>query len=303
MALLRMGLPSGSLQESTFDLLSKAGFRVSVAPRSYYPTIDDPDLDCVLLRAQEMARYVEGGVLDCGITGRDWVLEYAADVHEVTRLVYAKQQRRPVRWVIAVPEDSEIRTVEQLAGKRIATELVGYTRRWLAERGVEADVEFSWGSTEMKARELVDAIVDLTETGSSLRANNLRIVAEILQSVTVLISNQHSWADRAKREKMENVAMLLESALLADGKVGLKMNAPREALPALIEILPSMASPTIAPLYDEWFQRGSGDAQAPSRMLALEVIIDERDVKRLIPLLRRAGASGIVEYPLNKVIP
>lgn len=299
MVVLKLGLPSGSLQESTFALLRKAGFHVSARERSLYPSIDDPEIECLLLRAQEMARYVHDGVLDCGITGRDWVLENDVDVHEVASLLYAKQQRSPVRWVIAVPAESEIREVEQLNGKRIATELVGYTRRWLAERGVTADVEFSWGSTEIKARGLVDAIVELTETGSSLRANNLRIVEEILQSVTVIVANKTSWADPIKRAKMENIAMLLESALRAEEKVGLKLNVKREHAAAVISLLPALASPTVSPLYGDALPGEAG----PAPMMALEVVIDEREVKRLIPQLKRAGATGIVEYPLNKVIP
>ncbi|MBV6342198.1 ATP phosphoribosyltransferase [Candidatus Magnetobacterium casense] len=287
---LKLGLPKGSLQESTFKLFRKAGYHVSVSSRSYYPSIDDPEIEGMLIRAQEMARYVEIGVLDCGLTGYDWILENNSDVEIVTELNYAKEGLRPVRWVVAVPNDSPIRAVKDLQGKRIATELVGFTKRYLADNGIEAEVDFSWGATEVKPPQLADAIVELTETGSSLRANNLRIVETILVSTTRFIANKGAWQDAWKREKIRNMVMLLEGALAAEERVGLKMNIPRENLGALKAILPALHSPTISELTDkDW--------------LALEVVIEERLVRQLVPSLKKIGASGIVEYPLNKVIP
>jgi len=287
---LKLGLPKGSLQESTFKLFGKAGFRIQVSSRSYYPTIDDPDIDCIMVRAQEMARYVDSGIFDVGLTGKDWILEQNADVLEVAELRYAKGGLNPVRWVVAVPEDSKIRNVKDLKGKRIATELVGYTKRYLKSKGVTADVEFSWGATEVKPPQLADAIVELTETGSSLRANKLRIVEVMLESTTRLIANKKAWSDPWKRKKIENMAMLLQGALAAEEKVGLKMNVPKKALKEVCGILPAMHSPTISHQTDpEW--------------VSLEVMLDEKQSRNLIPRLKRRGATGIVEYPLNKVIP
>ena len=287
---LSIGLPKGSLEDSTLNLFRKAGFTITVGSRSYIPSIDDEELSGLLIRAQEMARYVQDGILDVGLTGRDWVLEQNAKVKEVCTLLYAKGGLRPVRWVVAVPNESPIRRIEDLQGKRVATELVQYTRRFLKERGIEALVEFSWGATEVKPPRLADAIVELTETGSSLRANNLRIVETILESTTVLIANRDSWKDPWKRRKIENIAMLLAGALAAQEKVGLKMNVPRKELDRVLKVLPAMQNPTISSLSEAgWF--------------SLEVIVDEKTVRELIPVLKKNGASGIVEYPLNKVIP
>lgn len=287
---LRLGLPKGSLQESTFDLLDKAGYSFSVRERSYFPSIDDDELSAMLVRAQEMGKYVEDGVFDAGITGLDWIAETNADVHVVADLVYSKASMRPVRWVLAVPEDSDIHSVKDLQGKRIATEVVNLTKRWLAENDVEADVEFSWGATEVKAPDLVDAIVEVTETGSSLRANKLRIAEVLLTSNTQLVANKEAWEDPWKREKIENLALLMEGAIRAEGKVGLKLNVRRDDLQAVVETLPALRNPTISPLFsEEW--------------VAVETIIEERQVRRLIPELKRLGAEGLIEYPLNKMIP
>ncbi len=286
---LVLGLPKGSLQESTFELMGKAGFPVSVGSRSYFPTTDDPELELVLFRAQEMARYVQDGVLDAGLTGRDWVAENDADVEEVGELVYAKQRLSPVRWVLAVPDGSPVRSVQDLQGKLIATELVGTTRRWLASRGVEARVEFSWGATEAKAN-LVDAIVELTETGSSLRANKLRVIDTVMESVTVLIANHLAWQEPAKRAKIESLHLLLQGAIIAREKVCLKLNVSRENVEAVLAIVPALRKPTLSPRSEEgWY--------------ALETIVDESTVRRIIPDLKRAGAEGIIELPLNKIIP
>ena len=286
---LKLGLPKGSLQASTFRLFEKAGYRISAGERSYVPDIDDPELEGLLIRAQEIAHYVEDGVLDVGLTGKDWILENEADVVEVQELVYSKEGFRPVRWVVAVPEDSDIQCIRDLQGKRIATELLRYTQRFLKARGVVADVEFSWGATEVKPPRLADAIVELTETGSSLRANKLRIVDTVLESTTRFIANKAAWEDPWKREKIENVALLLKGALEAEAKVGLKMNVPKKRLDAIVEQLPSLHTPTISNQTDpDW--------------VALEVVIDEKTVRDLIPRLRKAGAEGIIEYPLNKVI-
>lgn len=287
---LRIGLPKGSLQESTLKLFRKAGYHVSVSGRSYYPVLDDTEIEAMLIRAQEMARYVENGILDCGLTGLDWIMEQNADVKEVAELNYAKEGLRPVRWVIAVPNDSKIRTLRDLTGKRIATELVGFTRRYLKSKKIRADVDFSWGATEVKPPHLADAIVELTETGSSLRANNLRIVETILLSSTRFISNRKSWQNRWKRQKMENLVMLLKGALAAEEKVGMKMNVRQSELKRVLSLLPAMHSPTISVLSDEgWYD--------------VDVVIDERMVRELIPKLKKVGATGIVEYQLNKVIP
>lgn len=286
---LKLGLPKGSLQESTFNLFKKAGYRFSVSSRSYFPKTDDPEISSLLIRSQEMARYVELGVLDAGLCGRDWVLENNAKVHEVCELQYSKATMNPVRWVIAVPNDSKIKKVKDLEGKRISTELVGYTKRYLKENGVKADVEFSWGATEVKPPVLADAIVELTETGSSLKANNLRIVESILESVTVLIVNKEAWKDKWKREKLENIAMLLNGSIRAEAKVGLKMNVREKDLKSVLKLLPSITSPTINDLLEpEW--------------VSVEVIVEEKVVRDVIPALKRNGAEGIVEYPLNKVI-
>jgi ATP phosphoribosyltransferase len=284
---LKLGLPKGSLQDSTFKLFGKAGYRVQVSSRSYYPTIDDQNIECTLVRAQEMARYVDIGIFDVGLTGKDWILEQNADVVEVAELRYAKGGLNPVRWVVAVPEESPIKTIKDLKGKRIATELVGYTKRYLKSKSVTADVEFSWGATEVKPPRLADAIVELTETGSSLRANKLRIVEVMLESTTRLIANKKAWSDPWKRKKM---AMLLQGALAAEEKVGLKMNVPKSALKEISGILPAMHSPTIS-------------QQTDPAWVSLEVMLDEKQARDLIPRLKRRGATGIVEYPLNKVIP
>lgn len=289
---LRLGLPKGSLQQATLELLEKAGFKFSIRERSYFPSTDDEELSAMLVRAQEMARYVEDGVFDAGITGKDWVLETGADVVTVADLIYSKQSMRPVRWVLAVAEDSDIHSVQDLQGKRIATEVVNLTRRWLAERGVEAEVEFSWGATEAKCPELVDAIVEVTETGASLRANRLRILEVLMESNTQLIANKQAWQDPWKRRKIENIAMLMEGAIRAENRVGLKMNARKADVEKIVRMLPAMRRPTISPLAadgEEW--------------VAIETIIEEKEVRRLIPELKRAGAEDIIEYPLNKVIP
>ena len=287
---IRLGLPKGSLQESTLKLFRKAGYHIAISSRSYYPSFDDPEIEAMLIRAQEMARYVEDGILDCGLTGKDWIMEQNAAVHEVAELIYAKEGLRPVRWVIAVPNDSKIKSIRDLNGKRIATELVGFTKRYLKSKGVKAEVDFSWGATEVKPPHLADAIVELTETGNSLRANNLRIIDTILQSSTRFIANKKAWQDKWKRQKMENIVLLLKGALAAEEKVGLKMNVPVRSLKRVMSLLSAMHSPTISALSDEgWY--------------ALEVMINEKTVRDLIPKLKMAGASGLVEYPLNKVIP
>lgn len=287
--ILKLGIPAGSLQEATGELFRKAGYKISFASRSYYPTIDDPEIHCTLIRAQEMPRYVENGSLDCGLTGYDWILENDARVVEVAELVFSKVSKRPVRWVLAVPNDSPIRTVQDLQGKRIATEVVGLTKRWLARHGVSAQVEFSWGATEVKPPHLADAIVEVTETGSSLKANNLRIVEELLQSTTRFIANQNSWRDPWKRRRMEDIALMLKGAMAAEGKVGLMMNVRVNDLPNVLKILPALQNPTVSSLSDkEW--------------VAVNTIIDENIVRHLIPQLKQAGARGIVEYPINKII-
>ena len=286
---LKLGLPKGSLQESTFELMRRAGFNFYVNGRSYILGSDDKEIEGILLRAQEMALYVQQGVLDAGLTGKDWIIENNADVKEVCELVYSKTSLRPVQWVLAVSQDSSVKTVKDLQGKRIATEAVNLTRKYLAENGVEAEVEFSWGATEAKAPDLVDAIVELTETGSSLRANNLRIVDKILESTTRLIANKESYEEPEKRNKIETLAMLLKGAILAREKVGLKFNIPRARIEELQTFLPSMRQPTISPLLDpEW--------------AALEIVVDESTVRKFIPELKNCGATDIIEYPLNKVI-
>lgn len=287
---LKVGIPKGSLQESTRKLFRKAGYNIDISGRSYYPSSDDPELAFMLLRAQEMAGYVEKGVLDCGLTGKDWVLEQNASVHEAAELIYAKEGLRPVRWVIAVPNDSKIKKIKDLKGKRIATELVSYTKRYLRAKGIKAEVDFSWGATEVKPPHLADAIVELTETGSSLRANNLREIETVLESSTRFIANRTAWKDHWKRTKIENLVLLLKGALAAETMVGLKMNVPQKSIKRVMSILPSMHSPTISQLADEdWYD--------------LDVIMEESVVRDIIPKLKKAGATGLVEYPLNKVIP
>ncbi|MBC8413246.1 ATP phosphoribosyltransferase [bacterium] len=287
---LKLGVPKGSLQESTFKLFKKAGYNVSVGSRSYYPDFDDVEITAMLIRAQEMAKYVADGVLDAGLTGKDWIMEQGADVQEVAELNYAKGGLRPVRWVIAVPNDSKIKKVKDLEGKRISTELVGFTTKYLKSQGVKAQIDFSWGATEVKPPHLADAIVELTETGSSLKANNLRIVETILESSTRFISNKTAWKDKWKRQKMENIVLLLKGALAAEEKVGLKMNVPDTCLKRVISLLSSLHSPTISQLSDTGWH-------------AVEVITEEKIVRDLIPKLKSVGAEGIIEYPLNKVIP
>ena len=287
--ILKLGLPKGSLQESTFSLFKKAGYGFSVSSRSYFPSTDDKELEAMLVRAQEIARYVEEGIFDAGLTGKDWILENDADVHEVMDLCYSKQSMRPCRWVLAVPEDSPVKSVKDLEGKHIATEAVKMAQAYLEKNGVKAEVEFSWGATEVKTPDLVDAIVEITETGSSLRANKLRIVDELLVTTPRLIANRSSWEDPWKRRKIENMALLLEGALNAEGRVGLKLNCPREGLDKVLGILPSMKNPTISRLSDdEW--------------VAVETILLETEVRSIIPELKDAGARDIIEYPLNKVI-
>jgi len=288
--ILKIGLPIGSLEEATLQMMARAGFNVYVAPRSYYPTIDDNELQARRIRPQDMSRFVEKGIVDCGITGNDLVAENGSDVHVIGQLSYNKQTLLPFRWVIAVHEDSPIRTVEDLRGKRIATELVNVTRKFLAERGVEAHVEFSHGATEAKVPDIVDAIVDGTETGSSLRANRLRIIDTIMTSFTHFIASHEAWADPWKRTKIESLYMLFQGSIAARLKVGLKMNVGKADLQAVLAVLPAMKQPTVSPLAQE-----AG--------YALETIVDERVVRSIIPALKRAGATGIVEYPLNKVIP
>ncbi len=286
---LILGLPKGSLQEATFSMMQKAGFKVSVGSRSYLPNVDDPEIDARLIRAQEISRYVELGMLDAGITGFDWIQENGSDVHEVADLIYAKQGMRPVRWVLAVHNDAPFRSVKDLQGKRIATEAVGLTKRYLAQHGVQADVEFSWGATEVKVPELVDAIVELTETGSSLRANNLRIVDVVLESTTKFIVNHKAWQDNWKKHKVEQIAMLLQGALAAESRVLLKMNAPEDKVPAVSKILPALNAPTVNHL-------------STPGWVAIESVVEERVVREIIPQLKRAGAEGIIELPLNKVV-
>ena len=289
MSKLKLGLPKGSLQESTFELFKKAGMKIYVGSRSYFPISDDDDLEIMLVRSQEMAKYVQDGLFDAGLTGYDWILETGAKVKEVCELRYAKTGFRPVRWVIAVPKDSSIKSVKDLRGKTVATELVNVVKRHLSERGIKAMVEFSWGATEAKAGSLVDAIVELTETGSSLAANNLRIVDEILSSTTRFIANAEAWKDSWKRHKIENIAILLQGALAAEGMVGLKMNLKEDNLPTIMKILPALKTPTVSRLtLPGW--------------IAIEVIVEERAVKQILPQLKRAGAEGIIEYPLNKLI-
>ncbi len=287
--ILKLGIPAGSLQEACAELFRKAGYKITFSSRSYYPSIDDPEIECLLIRAQEMARYVEDGILDAGITGYDWVMETQANVHEVCEMVFSKTSRRPVRWVLCVPEDSPVQTVQDLQGKRIATEAVGLTQAYLAKHGVTAEVEFSWGATEVKPPRLADAIVEVTETGSSLRANHLRIVDQVIESTTRLIVNKQSWDDEWKREKLQSISLMLQSCLAAEGKVGLMMNVRRGDLQEVLAALPALKDPTVASLSDpEW--------------VAVNTILDEHIVRSIVPRLKAAGANGIVEFPISKII-
>ena len=286
---LKLGIPKGSLENATIDLFRRAGFQITVNSRSYFPAIDDPNIECMLIRAQEMARYVEDGVLDAGLTGLDWIAETGATIEPIADLVYAKQSFGRVRWVLAVPENSDVVSVKDLEGKVIATELVETTKRYLERNGVTAKVEFSWGATEVKPPVLADAIVEVTETGSSLRANNLRIVETVLESNTQLIANIESWKDATKKQQLLDIKMLLDGAIAAMGKVGLMMNTPRSSLQAVLDVLPALKTPTVSTLSDE-------------NWLALNTILDESTVRTIIPRLKAAGATGIVEYPLNKIV-
>jgi ATP phosphoribosyltransferase len=286
---LKLGIPKGSLENATVDLFRRAGFQITTSTRSYFPGIDDPEIECMLIRAQEMARYVEDGILDAGLTGQDWIEENEASIVPVADLIYAKQSFGKVRWVLAVPESSNFHTVHDLEGKIIATELVQTTKRYLAKHGVKAKVEFSWGATEVKPPVLADAIVEVTETGSSLRANKLKIIDTVLESNTQLIANRQSWEDAEKRQKLEDIRMLLEGAINALGKVGLMLNVHRDHLPAVLAVLPALKRPTISNLSDDdW--------------LAVNTILDESTVRIIIPRLKQAGGEGIVEYPLNKIV-
>jgi ATP phosphoribosyltransferase len=287
--MLRFGLPKGSLQEATIQKMAKAGWNISVSSRSYIPYVDDPEMEIRLIRAQEISRYVEHGYLDCGITGHDWIMENGSDVHEVGEFLFSKVSRKPARWVLCVPENSPVKSVKDLKGKRIATEVVNLTKSYLRRNGVKAEVEFSWGATEVKAHELVDAIVEVTETGSSLRANKLRIVDELLSSTPRLIANHNAWKDKWKRQKIETIALLLKGALDAEAKVGLKMNIREKDLPQLLANLPALRNPTVSNL-------------SLKGWVAVETIIDEHIVRELIPALKAAGAEGVTEYPLNKVV-
>jgi ATP phosphoribosyltransferase len=287
---LRFGIPKGSLEEATVDLFKQAGWQIGVSSRSYFPTIDDAEMKCHLIRPQEMGRYVERGTIDVGIAGRDWIRENDANVVEVCEMVYSKVSRRPVRWVLVVTQDSPVQKPEDLHGATISTELVGFTKRYFAERNIPVNVEFSWGATEAKVIDgLCDAIVEVTETGSTIRANNLRIVCDLMESVPVLVVNKAAWADPWKRAKIEQIATLLNSALRAEGMVGLKLNAPAEKVEAITGILPSQKAPTVAHLYkSDW--------------VSIESILPEKEVRRIVPELLRLGAEGIIEYPLNKII-
>lgn len=286
---LKLGIPKGSLENATIELFRKAGFNITTSSRSYFPSIDDPEIECMLIRAQEMARYVEDGILDAGLTGRDWIEESEAQVERVTDLIYAKQSFGKVRWVLAVPESSAFHSVKDLGGKIIATELVSTTKRYLAKNGVSAKVEFSWGATEVKPPELADAIVEVTETGSSLRANKLRIIETVLESNTQLIANKAAWADDWKRRKLEDMRLLLEGAINALSKVGLMLNVRKQDLDSVLGVLPALKNPTISQLSDlEW--------------VAVNTILEETTVRNIIPRLKEAGAQGIVEYPLNKIV-
>ncbi len=286
---LVLGIPKGSLEKTTVEMFAKAGYKIHISSRSYKPTIDDPDIECMLIRAQEMSRYVENGFLDCGLTGKDWIEENGSDVVEIAELVYGKVGRKPLRWVLAAPEDSDIKSPKDLEGKRIATEAVGMTKRYLEKLGVNASVEFSWGATEVKPPRLADAIVEITETGSSLRANKLAILDTLCESTTRFIASKEAMADETKKAKIDKLALLLKAALKAESKVGLMLNVPASKLDDILEKIPALERPTVAKLAEEgWF--------------ALNSIVDEHVVRDLIPELLNAGASGIVEYPLNKIV-
>lgn len=287
---LKLGIPKGSLEKATIELFQKSGWKISIHERSYFPEIDDGEIDCTICRAQEMSRYVENGTLDAGLTGKDWILENNSQVVTVTDLFYSKASQRPARWVLAVPTDSPIRKLEDLKGKKIATELVNFTKHYFRDMGIPVQVEFSWGATEAKvASGLADAIVEVTETGSTIRAHGLRIIHELMQSNTQLIANKKSWKDKKKREKIEQIVLLLQGALKAQNMVGIKMNVPKEKLGSVVKILPSLNAPTIANLYQkDWF--------------SVETVVSEKEVRELIPKLIKRGAEGIIEYPLHKVI-
>jgi ATP phosphoribosyltransferase len=286
---LKLGIPAGSLQEATAELFRRAGYKIAFSSRSYYPSVDDEEIECLLIRAQEMARYVQDGVLDAGLTGHDWIMETGADVCEVAELVFSKVSRRPVRWVLCVPQDSPVKSVKDLQGMRIATEAVGLTTRYLEKHGVTAKVEFSWGATEVKPPKLADAIVEVTETGSSIKANNLRIVDEVLQSTTRFIANHTAIADPWKKQKIDDIVLMLRGAMAAEGRVGLMMNVERKDLTKILALLPALQNPTVSELSDKQWS-------------AVNTILDESIVRHLIPRLRAAGARGIVEYPLSKII-
>jgi ATP phosphoribosyltransferase len=289
MSILQLGIPKGSLQDSTIDIFAKAGYKITVSSRSYYPVINDDDIECMLIRAQEMARYVDEGILDAGLTGMDWIRETDANVVEVEELVYGKVGKNPLRWVLAVPENSEIQSIKDLEGKRIATEVVNLTNKFLAEHKVNATVEFSWGATEVKPPKLADAIVEITETGSSIKANHLRIIDVVCTSNTWLIANNETWKDAAKRTKIEKLALLLKSVLSAESRVGLMMNVKRDNIQGIIEMLPALNRPTVSPLID-------------SDWVALNTVVEEKVVRNIIPQLLERGAEGIIEYALNKVV-
>jgi len=290
MTKIKLGIPKGSLQDATAQLFKKAGFNIQFSSRSYFPDIDDPEIECMLIRAQEMSRYIEEGVLDCGLTGNDWILENKSDVKEVANLEYAKTGSGKVRWVLAAPNNSNINSVKDLKGKRIATEAVNLTKEYLKKNKVRAKVEFSWGATEVKPPKLADAIVEITETGSSLRANNLKIIDTLLESTTKFIANKNAWKDKEKKKKIQDVAMLLKGAIDAQQKVGLMVNVEKKNLNTVLAILPALQKPTVSTLSDK-------------NWVDINTIVDEKIVRDLIPKLKQAGASGIVEYPLNKVIP
>jgi ATP phosphoribosyltransferase len=288
--MLKLGIPKGSLQDATIALFKRSGWKINVNGRSYFPEINDSSIDCAICRAQEMSRYVENGTLDAGLTGKDWIAENDLDIHVVSDLVYSKVSARPARWVLAVPYDSDIKTIEDLQGKKISTELVAFTRRYFEERGIDVDIEFSWGATEAKVvSKLADAIVEVTETESTIKAHGLRIIHELMQTNTRLIANHTAWQDPFKREKIEQIALLLKGALLGDKLVGLKMNVPQDRLDTVVTLLPSLNAPTVASLYQSsWF--------------SVETVVDANTVRDLIPELLKNGAEGIIEYPLNKVV-
>ena len=288
--MLKLGIPKGSLQDATIALFKRSGWKINVNGRSYFPEINDSSIDCAICRAQEMSRYVENGTLDAGLTGKDWIAENDSDIHVVSDLIYSKVSARPARWVLAVPYDSDIKTIEDLQGKKISTELVAFTRRYFQERGIEVDIEFSWGATEAKVvSKLADAIVEVTETESTIKAHGLRIIHELMQTNTRLIANHTAWQDPFKREKIEQIALLLKGALLGDKLVGLKMNVPQDRLDTVVTLLPSLNAPTVASLYQSsWF--------------SVETVVDANTVRDLIPELLKNGAEGIIEYPLNKVV-